>query len=88
MSSDNLPNGVITDHLLSNDDNGDFYDGDFSTLVALAISPRALMIAEALPLQSSVWWSDASKCYFVDSWMSFGIGLDRVELAGRIDKAV
>lgn len=87
LSSENLPNTVITDHLLSNDDNGDFYDGDFTSLVALAVSPRALMLAEALPLQSSVWWSDASKCYFVDSWMSFGVGLDRVELAGRIDKA-
>lgn len=84
MSSENLPNSVISDHLLSNDDNGNFYDGDFTRLVVLAISPRALMIAEALPLQSSVWWSDASKCYFVDSWMSFGIGLDRVELAGRV----
>lgn len=87
LSSENLPNTVISGHLLSNDDNDDFYDGDFSTLVAVAVSPKALMIAEALPLQSSVWWSDASKCFFVDSWMSFAVGLDRVENAGRIDKA-
>lgn len=87
LSSENLPNTVVDGHLLSNDDNDNFYDGDFTSLVAVAISPRALMIAEALPLQSSVWWSDASKCYFVDSWMSFAVGLDRVELAGRIDRA-
>lgn len=87
LSSENLPNGVVDGHLLSNTDNADFYDGDFTSLVAVAISPRALLIAEALPLQSSVWWSDASKCYFVDSWMSFAVGLDRVELAGRIDRA-
>ncbi|QGH45065.1 major capsid protein [Bacteriophage Titan-X] len=87
LSSENLPNTVIEGHLLSNDDNDDFYDGDFSSLVAVAVSPKALLIAEALPLQSSVWWSDASKCYFVDSWMSFAVGLDRVENAGRIDKA-
>lgn len=86
ISSENLPNTVIEGHLLSNDDNDNFYDGDFSTLVAVAVSPKALLIAEALPLQSSVWWSDASKCYFVDSWMSFAVGLDRVENAGRIDK--
>lgn len=87
MSSENLPNTEIEGHLLSNDDNGDFYDGDFTSLVAVAVSPRALMIGEALPLQSAVWWSDASKCWFIDSWMSFAVGFDRVELAGRIDKA-
>ena len=87
ISSENLPNTEVEGHLLSNADNDNFYDGDFTSLVAVAISPRALMIAEALPLQSSVWWSDASKCYFVDSWMSFAVGLDRVELAGRIDRA-
>lgn len=88
ISSENLPNTVVTGHPLSNSDNGNFYDGDFTTLVAVAVSPRALLIAEALPLQSSVWWSDASKCFFVDSWMSFGIGFNRVELSGRIDKVL
>lgn len=87
LSSENLPNTVVEGHLLSNDDNDNFYDGDFTSLVAVAVSPRALLIGEALPLQSSVWWSDASKCYFVDSWMSFAVGLDRVEMAGRIDRA-
>lgn len=87
ISSENLPNTVVTGHLLSNADNGNFYDGDFTKLVAVAIAPKALLLAEALPLQTKVWWSDASKCYFVDSWMSYAIGYDRVELAGRIDKA-
>lgn len=87
LSSENLPNGVVTGHLLSNDDNSNFYDGDFSTLVAVAVSPKALLLAEALPLQSSVWWSDASKCWFVDSWMSFAVGFNRAEQAGRIDAA-
>lgn len=86
LSSENLPNTVVTDHLLSNTDNGAFYDGDFTKLVAVAIAPKALLIGEALPLQSAVWWSDASKCWFIDSWMSFAVGFDRVELAGRIDK--
>ena len=84
LSSENMPNGEVTGHLLSNDDNDNWYDGDFTGLVAVAVSPRALLIAEALPLQSSVWWSDASKCYFVDSWMSFAVGFNRVELAGMI----
>jgi hypothetical protein len=87
LSSENLPNGEVVGHLLSNEDNDQWYDGDFTGLVAVAVSPRALLIAEALPLQSSVWWSDASKCYFVDSWMSFAVGFNRVELAGLIRAA-
>lgn len=87
VSSTNLPNTVITGHLLSNAANGNAYDGDFTKLVALAISPKALMVGETIPLKSHVWWSDAAKCWFVDSWMAFGVGVDRVEFAGRIDKA-
>ncbi len=86
VSSTNLPNGVVSGHLLSNTANSNFYDGDFSDLVALAISPKTLMVGETIPLKSSVWWSDASKCWFVDSWMAFGVGIDRVEFSGRIDK--
>lgn len=84
LRSENMPNGVVAGHLLSNEDNANWYDGNFTGLVAVAVSPRALLIAEALPLQSSVWWSDASKCFFVDSWMSFAVGFNRAELAGMI----
>lgn len=87
LSSENLPNGVVEGHLLSNADNGNFYDGDFTGLIAVAVSPKALMLAEALPIQSSVWWSDSSKCWFVDSWMSFAVGFQNVQYAGRIDAA-
>lgn len=85
ISTNNIPSGVVTGHLLSNADNGNFYDGDFSTLVALAVGPKALMIGESKPLQTKIWYSDESKCWVVDAWFSFGIGLDRVEHAARID---
>lgn len=87
VESINIPEGVITNHFLSNAANSNFYDGDFTGLIALLISPKALIAGESIPLQSKVWYSDAAKCWFVDSWMSFGVGLDRVEYAGRIDKA-
>lgn len=87
VSTTNLPNDVVSGHLLSNPANGNFYDGDFSSLVALAISPKAIMVGETIPLKSAVWWSDASKCWFVDSWLAFGVGFDRVEFSARLDKA-
>ncbi|WWO60254.1 major capsid protein [Xanthomonas phage SB3] len=87
VESIHLPQGVISGHYLSNPANNNFYDGDFTGLVALMISPKALLAGESIPLTSKVWYSDAAKCWFVDSWMSFAVGLDRVEYAGRIDKA-
>lgn len=87
VSTTNLPNTVIAGHLLSNAANSNAYDGDFTDLIALAVSPRALMVGETIPLKSHVWWSDAAKCWFVDSWFAFGVAPDRVEFAGRIDKA-
>lgn len=87
VESIHLPDGVVKDHFLSNAQNKNFYDGDFTGLLALLISPKALLAGESIPLTSKVWYSDAAKCWFVDSWMSFAVGLDRVEYAGRIDKA-
>lgn len=86
ISTTNLPNEVIAGHLLSNAANANFYDGDFTKLVALIISPKALMVGETIPLKSAVWWSDEAKVWFMDSWMAFGVAPDRVEFAGRIDK--
>ena len=85
ISTNNLPNTVIANHLLSNAENANFYDGDYSTLVALAVGPKALMIGESKPLQTKIWYSDESKVWVVDAWFSFGIGLDRVEHAARLD---
>jgi hypothetical protein len=87
ISTTNMPNTVITGHKLSNADNGDAYDGDFTDLVVLAVGPKALMIGETLPLRTDVWYDKGSKSWFVDSWFSFGVAPDRVEHAGRIIKA-
>lgn len=87
ISTTNIPSGVIEDHLLSNDDNGNFYDGDFSKLVALLVSEKALIIGESKPLETKIWYSDESKVWTVDAWQSYGIGIDRPEYAARLDIA-
>lgn len=84
ISTNNLPKGVVTGHLLSNEDNDNFYDGDFTNVIALAIGPKALMIGESKPLQTKIWFSDESKVWTVDAWFSFGIAPDRVEHAGVV----
>lgn len=82
VSSNNFPAfTTITGHLLSNSDNSNAYDGDFSKVVALAFAPRALMAGATIPLTSGVFWDDAFKHWYVDAWLSFAVGPNRAEYA-------
>lgn len=84
IRSNNIPNTNVTGHMLSNDRNGNAYDGDFSNLVGLAFSPRALLAGETIPLKSEVFWDPVSKNHFVDSYTSFAVTPNRPEFAGAI----
>jgi len=83
-SSMNLPQEVIASHLLSNAANGNAYDGDFTKLVGLAMSPRALLAGETIPLASDVYYERKEKMWYVDSHMSYGVTTNRHEYAGAI----
>lgn len=87
LSSTNIPKGKVEGHLLSNEDNDFFYDGDFGNLVALMVSEKALLVGESKALETKIWWSDESKVWTVDAWMSYGIAVDRPEYAARLDIA-
>jgi hypothetical protein len=84
LSSNNLPNTNISGHLLSNTANGNFYDGDFTKLVAVAFSSRALLAGETIPLTSDVFYDKTYKMWFVDSHLSYGVTSNRAEYAGSI----
>lgn len=85
ISSNNLPNTVITGHLLSNVNNANAYDVDATKVVALFIAPRALLAGETIPLTTLVFWDDMSKQWYVDAWMSFAVGPHRAEFAATIE---
>jgi hypothetical protein len=84
VSSNNIPNTNIVGHQLSTANNGNGYDGDFTKLVALAFSPRALLAGETIPLESDLFYDKLWKSWFVDSHTSFGVTTDRAEYAGAI----
>jgi len=87
ISSNNFPGGSnISGHLLSNSDNGNAFDGDFTKAVAVAFSPRALLAGETIPLTTAVYYSEEWKHWFVDAHLSFGVGPNRPEFAGVIYK--
>lgn len=87
LSSNNLPSTNIVGHPLSNANNGAAYDVDASKVVALLISPRALLAGETVAMTSEVFWDQLSKQWFVDSYTSFGVTANRPEFAAVIKKA-
>jgi hypothetical protein len=87
VSSNNCPHGEnIVGHLLSNADNTNAYDGDFTKTVAVAFSPRALLAGETIPLTTDVFWDQKSKHWFVDAYLSYAVGPNRPEFAGVVRK--
>lgn len=84
VSSNNIPNSNITGHLLSNAANGNAYDYDFTKLVGLMFSARALLAGETIPLESDVFYDKIYKTWFVDSHLSYGVTANRAEYAGSI----
>lgn len=84
ISSNNIPNIDIDNHELSNARNGNAYDGDFTKLVGLAFSPRALLAGETIPLTSDVWYNKEYKSWLIDSHLSFAVTPNRAEYAGAI----
>jgi hypothetical protein len=87
IPSNNFVGGQnIVGHKLSNADNGNAYDGDFTDVLAVAWAPAALMAGETIALQSKVFFDDISKHWFVDAWRSFGVAPSVAAFAGVIKK--
>lgn len=85
--SNNLPDTNITGHFLSNEGNGNAYDGDFSKTVAVAFSPRALLAGETIPLTTDVFFDPRLKTWFIDAYLSFGVTSNNPAFAGLIKAA-
>lgn len=76
---------TITGHLLSNTNNSNAYDGDFTKVIAQMFSPKALLAGSTIPVTSKIFFDDLSKLWFIDSWLAFGVTINRTEYAGVIE---
>lgn len=87
VQSNNFVGGQnITGHLLSNSDNGNAYDGDFTKVAAVAFAPKALLAGETIPLQSKLFFDDLSKNWFIDAWRAYGVSPSVAAFAGVLLK--
>lgn len=81
-----IPREVNDDHFLSNAQNGSAYNvtEKDARAVAVIIHPRSFLAGETIPLTSDVYFDKVEKQWFIDSWMSFGVAVNRPDLCGAV----
>jgi hypothetical protein len=87
IPSNNFVGGQnITGHLLSNADNGNAYDGDFTKVVATMFAPKALMAAETIPLTQQLIWDPIDLNWVLTHYRSYGVSPSIAAFAGCLLK--
>lgn len=61
---------------------------DEAKVVGLFGAPDSIMIAEALPITTEIWWDEGSKTHILDAYFAFGAGTNNPAQAGIITKTV
>lgn len=81
-------------HILSNANNAYRYDvitgddgEDMEKCAALIIGREGLLVGRSIELQGKIWFNDANKSWYIDSWMSEGAIPDRWEHLAALMKA-
>ncbi|MCY1708361.1 hypothetical protein [Pannonibacter sp. SL95] len=84
-----IPNTAITNHFLSNAENGNAYDVSAAEAKAAAVllHPKSLLAGETIPLTSDIWWNREEKQWFIDSYLAFGVSPNRPDVCGCVFKA-
>lgn len=86
VKSARIPREENDDHFLSNDANGNAYNitGKEARAVAVIIHPKSFLAGETIPLTSDVYFDKVEKTWFIDSWMSFGVAVNRPDVSGAV----
>ena len=83
-----IPIAAIVDHKLSNAQNGNAYDvsATEANAVAVILHSKALLAGETIPMTSDVWFNREEKQWFIDSFISFGVTVNRPDVCGCVFK--
>ena len=84
-----IPNLPITNHFLSNAQNGNAYDINATQAKAVAVimHPKSLFAGETIPLTSDMWFNREEKQWFIDSFLAFGVTVNRPDCCGAVFRA-
>lgn len=81
-----IPNAPIVNHFLSNAQNGQAYDVNSTQAKAVAVvmHPKSLFAGETIPLTSDMWFNREEKQWFIDSFLAFGVTINRPDCCGAV----
>lgn len=81
-----IPRAVDDDHFLSNPTNGYAYNvtEQMARAVAVIIHPKSFLAGETIPLTSDVYFDKVEKTWFIDSWLAFGVTVNRPDVCGAV----
>jgi hypothetical protein len=84
-----IPKAAITGHYLSNSQNSNAYDVSAAEAKAVAVilHPKSLLAGETIPLTSDIWFNREEKQWFIDSFLAFGVSVNRPDVCGAVFKA-
>lgn len=84
-----IPKAAITGHFLSNAQNSNAYDvsATEAKAVAVILHPKSLLAGETIPLTSDIWFNREEKQWFIDSFLAFGVSVNRPDVCGAVFKA-
>ena len=88
VSTARIPTAAITGHKLSNAANSSAYDvsATEADAVAVILHPRSLLAGETIPLTSKIHYSDVELQFFIDSYLAFGVTVNRPDVCGAVYK--
>lgn len=83
VKSARIPNAAITGHKL-----GAAYDvsATEANAVAVILHPKSLLAGETIPLTSDIWFNREEKQWFIDSFLAFGVAVNRPDVCGAVFK--
>lgn len=83
-----IPTAAITGHKLSNAGNSNAYDltAEEADAVAVILHPKSLLAGETIPLTSDIWFNREEKQWFIDSFLAFGVTVNRPDVCGTVNK--
>lgn len=81
-----IPRDEELNHILSNADNGNAYNitGKETRAVAVILHPKSFLAGETIPLTSDVYFDKVEKQWFIDTWMAFGVTVNRPDCCGAV----
>lgn len=85
VKTNRIPTSEILDHEL-----GDAYNitGTEANAVAVILHGKSLLAGESIPLTSDIWFDKVTKQWYIDSFLSFAVTVNRPDVCGAVYKTV